>query len=171
MGLLELDKLNSPSIADSDLIAYRKTRTKIDAETSAFLGTWANDWELFPPFYSLKIFPSQVKGRVCILEEIDNNYRYYGSPPDEIIPPNPTPKLSIATIDRGKLTGDRWRSDRTLMTETQREGINEKIEFFAAIDWQDGLRLYTAKTQPRLTADLPRSISEKFKTYRCLEPQ
>jgi tetratricopeptide (TPR) repeat protein len=171
IGLLGLGKLNYPSIADSDLIAYRKTRTKIDADTASFLGTWDNDWELFPPFHSLKIFPSQVKGRICLLEAIDNNYRQYGSAPGEIISPNPTPKLSIAKIDRGKLAGSRWRGDRTLMEETQSEIIENKIEFLAAINWQDGLQLYSAKTLPHLTADLPRSISEKFKTYQCLEPQ
>lgn len=165
LNLVGLGKLSRPPEFSETLQAYRNERAKSDPDTAAFLGLWVNEWEPFPPFLFLSIFPSEVKGKVCIIEYIDTQDP--NPIPGEKQPPNPPPKFSTARIIRGQLVGEQLWLDKSLIRQVKEEWMTTPIEFLGAVNRQKELQLYASKKVAELDPILPAEVLEAFKTNRC----
>lgn len=165
LNLAGLDKLAPLPPYSNGLKQFRSKWQRIDAETAPFLGLWVQEWQLFPPYYSLAIFPSNVKGQVCIVEVQDLQFRDY-APPGEKIPPNPPPRFSIAKVSRGQGVGERVRFDRTLITRT-RDVRNVEVEFLGVVTPQNEVQLYGSKAMPQLDPRWPANVLQQFKANQC----
>lgn len=150
--------------------SYRKIQSQINQETAIFLGLWVNDWELFPPFYSLAIFPTKTKGKVCIIQYQDNQYRDYGSFPGETIPPNPPPQFFTAKVVKGQIVTSGLSLDRSLIKKIKYPQ-NQEVEFLAVVDRAQNLRLYGVKSAPKLEKNFPKKLLQDFRNNGCLDWQ
>ena len=66
LGLWGLNKITSAPQFPPALTAYRQTWSKLNPEVVPFLGFWVNDWEMFKPSLAIAIFPSTIKGQICL---------------------------------------------------------------------------------------------------------
>ncbi len=166
-NLVGLDKIQSPPVPSKELILYRAKWRDANPDITPYLGLWTNEWEMFPPFFSLSIFPSTIKNKLCIIEYQDNQYQSYGPFPGETIPPNPPPIFSTVTMVNGEFVGDRLHLHPDLLIKTQFEGMDQSIEFLDPIITGNSLRLYAAKTVPSLAKNIPTEIMQKFTDHQC----
>ncbi len=170
INLVSLDKLKPLPEFTPEIKSYREIQSKIHKETTAFLGLWVNDWELFPPFYSLAIFPTTTKGKVCIIQYQDNQYRDYGPFPGETIPPNPPQQFLTGRIVKGQIVTGGFSLDRSLIKKIKYPQ-NQEVEFLALVDRTQNMRLYAVKSPPKLDKNLPKKLLQDFRNNGCLDLQ
>ena len=171
LALAGLNKLPYPPEYSNSLKLYRAAQSKVAPATAPFLGLWVNSWEPYPPYFSIAVFPSKIKNRVCIVEEQDNEGQGYQPPPGETIPPNPPPKFSTARIVRGQVVGQGLWLDRSLIKIAQSLVDSDQFEFLGAVHKGKQLRLYASKQVAELDSKLPQQILQDFKANQCLADQ
>lgn len=165
LGLAGLDKISLPPLYPSALDAHRAKWRQQDPEVADFLGLWVNDWQMFQPDFSLAIFPSAVKGQVCLIEQQDNGH--HDSPvPGETLPATPPARLSTVKISQGQGIGNPLQLSRTLISRSQLDG-KKQIEFLGTVNAQKQLQIYAAKSVAELDPALPAEIAQQFKAQQC----
>jgi hypothetical protein len=159
LGLSGLGKLPEPPKLPVDLKSYRTTWSKVNPGVTPFLGFWVNDWEMFQPHFAIAIFPSTIKGQICLIE-----YQEDGSdtpPPGETAPPNPSPRLSTAKIVNGQITTSNLQSHKSLIVQ------KGDMEFLGTVKGKQEVKIYAAKAIPKLNPQLSPQILQQFKTHKC----
>jgi hypothetical protein len=163
-GLAGLDKIPKPLEFNTQLQNYRAKLVKVNPEVSPFLGNWVQNWEIFQPALTIAVFPSVIKGQVCIIESQDN--QSYIIPPEEKRPPNPLPKFSTLKIRNGQGQISNLQLHRSLISKNA-SGYAGEVEFMGVAIAKTKLRLYASQGIPKLDSDLPKQIVQKFQANKC----
>lgn len=155
-----------PPDYSSRLRTYRSGWAKADPEVAPFLGQWVWNWDTFPPDYTVTVFPSTSKGKVCLLEQ-NVGYDVNAVPvPKEVVLP---PRLSTAQVSRGSGTGALFQFDRALIQRVKLDWTPREVEFIAMVDRQNKKhQVYASKDVPILPGNLPEAILKGFKANGCL---
>lgn len=169
-GLVGVGKMTPPPAYAPSLRAYRAKWFRTQPEISAYLGLWVQEWETFPPYYSMAVFPSGVRGRMCVVEYHRNDNLDGSSPlPDGAPPPNPDPKFSIVTIDRGRGATVDLRLDRSLLIKRRASWGGQDIEFLGVIRANNRVQLYASQQVAVLDQTLAPEILQQFRANQCIE--
>ena len=169
-GLVGLGKMTAPPAYAPSLRAYRAMWFRTQPEISAYLGLWVQEWETFPPYYSMAVFPSKVRGRMCVVEYHRNDNLDGSSPlPDGAPPPNPDPRFSIVTISRGQGATAYLRLDRSLLSKRRASWRAQDIEFLGVIRANNRVQLYASKQVAVLDQTLTPVILQQFRANQCTD--
>ncbi len=160
LELAGLGKISEPPKLPTTLKAYRKTWSKVDPEIAPFLGLWVNDWEMFQPDVVIAIFPSTIKGQICVIAYQDNGH-YYTPPPGGIFPHNPPPRFSTVKIVKGQAIANKLRIHKSLITQ------KGEIEFIGTVKGKSNLQLYASKSIANIDSQFSSQIIQQFKTNQC----
>jgi hypothetical protein len=164
LGLAGLDKIVKPPEFDQQLQNYRAKLAKVNPEVTPFLGNWIQNWEMSEPALAIAIFPSRIKGQICVIEYQDN--QNYLIPPEEKRPPNPLPKFSTLKIRNRQGQTSNLRLHRSLISKNG-SGYAGEVEFMGVAIAKTKLRLYASQGIPKLDSDLPKQILQKFQANQC----
>ncbi|BAZ42751.1 hypothetical protein NIES4101_87210 [Calothrix sp. NIES-4101] len=164
LDLAGLGKIVKPPTFDANLQPYRAQWSKVNPQIAPFLGYWMNNWEMFQPAVTMVVFPSTVKGQVCMIEYQDNeNYIIY---PGEPRPPNPMPRFYTLKINQGQGQQGKFRLHKSLISKNNIPG---DMEFLGIAIGKQKVQLYASKGIPKLDSSLPTEVIQKFKANQCRE--
>ncbi|OLP16917.1 hypothetical protein BST81_18155 [Leptolyngbya sp. 'hensonii'] len=145
LELSGLGKQPFPPFYPAELTAYRARWARINPEAAPFLGLWVNHWNLFPPEYALTVFPSKMRGQICIVAYQNNQYADGPPVPGEEVPPNPPPRLSVIKLTRGQGVGNGLWVDRTLIIRTKRDWMKDWVEVLGVVKPQKQIQIYASQ--------------------------
>ncbi|MDJ0677679.1 MAG: hypothetical protein QNJ36_20225 [Calothrix sp. MO_167.B42] len=160
LGLAGLGKIAQPPKLPVTLKLYRAKWSKVDPEIAPFLGFWVNYWELFEPYFAIAIFPSTIKGQVCLIEYQDNGH-HYTPPPGETLPPNPPPRFSTVTIVKGQALSSKLQTHKSLIIH------KGEIEFIGTIKGEQKLQVYASQSIAKLDSQISPQIMQQFNNHKC----
>jgi hypothetical protein len=164
LGLAGLDKIVKPPEFNAQLQNYRAKLAKVNPEVTPFLGNWIQNWEMSEPAFTIAVFPSRIKGQVCVIEYQDN--QNYLIPPEDKRSPNPLPKFSTLKILNRQGQISNLRFHRSLISKNG-SGYGGEVEFMGVAIAKTKLRLYASQGIPKLDSDLPKQILQKFQANQC----
>lgn len=169
LGLAGLDKIGLPPAVPQDLQTYRAKWTRVNPEIAPFLGQWVKDWEIFPPSFELLIFPSRVKGRICLIEFRYNDRPAGGYAPGETVPPNPAPRFSAITLSKGQGRDSYLHLHKGLIKRAAASWTvqQHRMEFLGVVTPEQTVRVYAAKAIADLNS-IPASLKSLFQAYQCI---
>ncbi len=161
LGIAGVGKSGSPPAIAPELTAYRRQWSQRDAAIAPFLGQWVWDWDTFPPYYQLTIFPSAVKGRVCLVKT--------GT---QLVDANPVPK-EVPIAPTFAIVQIKGRQGTSSQMRLSRELIFSQGSFKGTIEWmvvagaKTQHQVYASKAVPRLDPTWPAAIQTQFKQNQC----
>lgn len=164
LDLAGLGKIVQPPIFDVKLRSHRAKWAKTNAAIAPFLGSWMNNWEMFLPSYRMAVFPSQVKGQVCVIEYQDNTS--YIIDPESSRPPNPPPRFFTLKIRNQQAQTSQLRLHRSLIRNVN-SGYGGNVEFMGVAIGKKDVRLYASQGIPKLDSGLPKNILQQFSANKC----
>lgn len=158
--LVRLNKLNQPPILSEELKLYRQKWTKINSESTPFLGLWHDDQSLENRYY-LGIFPSSSSKQLCILEfkpewSLLISNEETGKQTKDVISEEIL-SFSVAKVESGQIKSSRIRSTKNAIAR-KKSPLSETIEFLAVMDKQDNIRMLAALSPPTLPPNLPQRL-------------
>lgn len=169
--LAGIDKQALPPEFSTKLRSYRwaEATQRKNPTVTPFLGTWVQQWSMFPPHFVMTVFPSTTKGRICIIEQQFNNPDNLPPLPGETIPPDPPVRFSTATISSNQTVGSGTRLARSLILPTRPSWLNRNTEFLGAVTPQNQVQIYASKDVPAIDLKiLPAQVQQQFKANGCV---
>lgn len=169
LGLAGLNKAGLPPALPQDLQTYRAKWARVNPEIAPFLGQWVKDWDIFPPSFELAVFPSRIKGRLCLIEFRYNDRPAGGYAPGEAIPPNPAPRFSVITLRNRQGSNPYLRLHKGLIKTAEASWTVQKhrMEFLGVVTPEQTVRVYAAKAIADLNS-IPASLKQPFQASQCM---
>ena len=162
LGLAGLNKIEMPPFYSQDLQEYRQSQP--NPNIAPFLGYWVREWEIFPPYSSLMIFPSELENHLCIIEEVYDYGEYY-----DLERQVRSARFEFVSIEGERAIGSAFVLDRDLISlETNPLG-EEKIEFLGIVNSQTNEfeGLYTSSSIS-VYEPFNSEIQQQFEANGCL---
>jgi len=173
-ALAGLDKMNPPPRFSPELQSYRERWSNVNPRSAPFLGLW-HDGDY--PNYYLSIFPSNIDGKMCILEFraewslliLNEETGQYNK---DMISPQIL-SFSLGEEQSGQLQSSQISTSLEVIS-TQDFSLSETygVELIAVLDEQNNSYVLASTSPPILPPDLPDSVTEKvnqaLSDYGCI---
>ncbi|NJN24393.1 MAG: hypothetical protein HC810_08440 [Acaryochloridaceae cyanobacterium RL_2_7] len=164
LGLAGLNKSPMPPSPSQALLKYREAQS--DQTVAPYLGHWIVR-DTFLPFYDAHIFPSPVKGQICILSQQYHHFDGYSIPMGEIVPPNPSLSFSVVNLSSNPSAALGLTTHSDLLMKRENPLSQAPIEFLSLMDDAQKQVIYAAKDQPTKPKFLSSAVHKQWKAYGC----
>jgi hypothetical protein len=161
LGLAGVGKLGPPPKLDKPLQSFRNQWAKTNPTVTPFLGLWYDyGFTLYPSY--LSIFPSRVRGQVCVLEFTPQQTVAAEVLVEEFL------SLSTAKVINGQLLSSRLRADKSTIVQTDFDnGYPVDYDYtaeFLPVLWQNGgIGIVASYSPPQLPPEFPQDLTSQVK--------
>ncbi|MBE5231077.1 MAG: hypothetical protein INR81_19060 [Microcystis aeruginosa PMC 728.11] len=162
LGLAGVGKLGPPPKLDKPLQSFRNQWAKTNPTVTPFLGlSYDYSFTMYPSY--LSIFPSRVRGQVCVLQFRPQQTFMGEVEVEEFL------SLSTAKVINGQLLGGHLRADKSTILQTDFDNgypvdYGYTAEFLPVLFGQNGgIVIFALYSPPQLPPEFPEDLTDLVK--------